>query len=120
MTLLKQYTIGAKLGQGSFGELRLGFDKKTGKHVAVKLELNSNANKYRSLPKEHSIYRELNLIGHARPNFTSCLYYGDCKTAPMTALVLELLGTSLEQARVQCERFSPKTVSYIGHNLLDG
>uniref|UniRef100_A0A1I8GLR9 non-specific serine/threonine protein kinase n=1 Tax=Macrostomum lignano TaxID=282301 RepID=A0A1I8GLR9_9PLAT len=93
------FKVGKKIGSGNFGELRLGKNLHNNEVVAVKLEpLKAKA------PQLHLEFRFYNELG------TSEGY---------NALVMELLGPSLEDLFDICDRhFSLKTVLMIAVQLL--
>lgn len=84
----EKYSVGKKLGAGSFGEVRLGKNIETGKQVAIKLE--SAKTKNPQLLLEYRIY-ELIAGGRGVPNV---YWYG--LHSRYNVLVMDLLGQSLE------------------------
>ncbi|KAI1305912.1 Casein kinase I gamma [Halotydeus destructor] len=110
----KVYIIGKKLGNGSFGEIRLGRNKVTQEEVAIKLERQDVCGE--QLPHEYNLYMSL---GQAK-GIPMCYFFGKCTQGPFNALAIELLGPSLEQLFDNCRRkFSKKTVLQIGWQLLE-
>ncbi|CAP31214.2 Protein CBR-CSNK-1 [Caenorhabditis briggsae] len=121
--------VGKKIGCGNFGELRLGKNLYNNEHVAIKLEpMKSKA------PQLHLEYRFYKLLGQAgkRNQLTDVLtptespvaeglpqvhYFGPC--GKYNALVMELLGHSLEDLFDLCDRhFSLKTVAMVAMQLI--
>lgn len=105
------YRVGKRIGSGNFGELRLGKDLYTNQDVAVKLEpSNSRA------PQLYLEYRFYQLMG-AQVGVPKVHYFGTC--GKYNALVIELLGPSLEDLFDMCGRkYSLKTVCMIAIQLI--
>ncbi|XP_074601723.1 casein kinase I gish isoform X2 [Brevipalpus obovatus] len=100
------FKVGKKIGSGNFGELRLGKNLYTGEHVAIKLEAMKT-----KAPQLHLEYRFYKILGN-HEGIPKIYYFGPC--GKFNALVMELLGPSLEDLFDICERrFSVKTVIQI-------
>ncbi|XP_023245023.1 casein kinase I isoform X4 [Copidosoma floridanum] len=130
------FRVGKKIGCGNFGELRLGKNLYNNEHVAIKMEpMKSKA------PQLHLEYRFYKLLGthgkydanptanrpaaNAKYSYDNArtegvpevYYFGPC--GKYNALVMELLGPSLEDLFDLCgRRFTLKTVLSIAIQLL--
>lgn len=105
------YKVGKKIGSGNFGELRIGKNIYNNDDVAIKMEA-SNAR----APQLYLEYRFYQLLG-PHTGLPQVYYFGTC--GKYNALVMELLGPSLEDLFDMCGRkFSLKTVCMAAIQLI--
>lgn len=101
-----------KLGAGAFGEIYQGYSIKHSRDIAIKLE--SVKNKHSQLQYEAKIYSALQ-GGAGIPHF---YWYG--AQGNYNILVIELLGSSLEDLFNSCNRlFSVKTMLMVAEQMLN-
>lgn len=106
------YQLMKKLGNGSFGDVYLGLNRKNGSKVAIKLEYKNM--RHPQLVKEYQI---LNIFSTNKKQeviqqdnyFPNVYYYGE--EGDFNVMVMQLLGPSLEDLFEYCHyTFSLKTV----------
>ncbi|XP_020812270.1 casein kinase I [Drosophila serrata] len=106
-----KYRVIKPIGSGSFGDIYLGLSIKDGVEVAIKVEATDA--QYPQLIYEAKLYKHL----RQRPGFPKLLHFGSEKR--YNAMVMELLGPSLEELFNLCKRrFSMKTVMMLIDQLL--
>ena len=111
LRIAKNYVLGKKLGYGSFGEIFEGKELKTGRRVAIRLEL-ARA-KHPQLQYEYRLYHAL--AGGA--GIPAVHWFGT--EGAYKVLVMDRLGKSLEQLFTQCGRtFSLKTTLMLADQML--
>lgn len=114
MLINNKFKVGRKIGSGNFGEIRLGKDTTNGTLVAVKFE--SARNEHRQLAVEFRCYCAIHSAGK-RAGFPEVFFFGCVDKC--NVLVMELLGPSLEELFVMCNRFfSVSTVMEIARQLV--
>jgi len=108
-----KYSVGKKLGSGSFGEVRMGRNIETEEHVAVKLEVAKTSNP--QLWLESRIYDLIK--GDA--GIPDVYFYGRC--GRYNVMVMSLLGQSVEDAfqATPHKRFNTITSCVIGIQMLN-
>lgn len=107
-----KFTLGRKIGSGSFGDLYLGVNIHSGEEVAIKLE--SVKSKHPQLQYESKLYMLLQ-GGTGIPNLKWFGVEGD-----YNVMVIDLLGPSLEDLFNYCDRkFSLKTVLMLADQLIN-
>ena len=111
VTIGRRYTVGLKIGSGSFGDIYKGVNTATGEDVAIKFE--SIYSKHPQLIRESKIYKTLQgIVGIPNVRW-------DGIEGVYNTMVLDLLGKSLEDLLNDCSRkFSLKTVLMLADQLL--
>lgn len=106
-----KFSVGKKLGAGSFGEVRLGKNVETGQEVAIKLE--STRTRAPQLLLEYRIY-ELIAGGEGIP---VAYWYG--VYGRYNCMVMDLLGPSLEDAyHADARAFTLRRVADLGRQMI--
>eukprot|EP00760_Papus_ankaliazontas_P011462 PhM_4_TR14792/c0_g1_i1/m.48045 len=109
-----RFTLLAKVGAGSFGEVFVARDNTTNLPCTAKVQ---KAVKHSQLHKEYVVYKELHRVYFNAVGFAQVLYYG--VEGDFEVMVMELLGPSLEEIFNHCNRcLSAATVLTLGEQLL--
>ena len=110
VTVDQKFKVGRKIGSGNFGEIRIGKNTQTNENVAIKFEKSSHSS---LLQNEYKFYKTL----ESHEGIPNIFFYGQC--GMHNALVMELLGPSLEDLFNICDRrFTAKTVCMIAIQIL--
>lgn len=108
-----KFRLGRKLGEGSFGDVFIGYNIITDDEVAIKLEHKSSKHPQLHIEAKF-LHRLQNQIG-----FTKLKWSGELKEGDYNCLVMELLGPSLENLLEFSKRkMSLKTVLMIGDQII--
>ena len=106
-----KYSVGMKLGSGSFGVVHVGTNIHTGEEVALKLE--SSRTRHPQLLYESRIYRLL----HGGIGVPNIHWYGI--EGNFNILAMDLLGKSLEALFTSCgKRLTLKTVLMLADQMI--
>nr|XP_017006752.2 casein kinase I [Drosophila takahashii] len=109
---LEDYTLGRKMGSGSFGDIYEATHRKSGLQVALKLERSDIAN-----PQLLFEYKLYNILRHGMGIPQVYHYHTNHR---FNVMVMELLGPSLEDLFVLCQRnFSLKTVLMVAEQMIE-
>lgn len=109
------YSLGHKIGSGSFGDVHLGINIHTNEEVAIKLE-GINA-KHPQLADEYKILRSLSVSSEQDVGIPRVFWFG--QEGVHYAMVMEILGPSLEDLFNFCHRkFTLKTILLLADQLL--
>lgn len=108
----RQYLVGKKLGNGSFGDVFQGTDRDNGNKVAIKMEHKDS--RHPILAHEYEIYQQIYRPNVGVPKIHYFGLEGDYKV-----LVMDLLGPSLEDIFNSCGRtFNLKTVLMLADQMI--
>lgn len=111
LTVGKEWTLGRKIGAGSFGDIYIGTHERTKQDAAVKLE--PAKTRHPQLAYEYRLYRLL----AGTTGIPQALWFG--REGDYNCLVLDLLGPSLEDLFSYCDRrFSLKTTLMLADQLI--
>lgn len=103
------FEVGLKIGEGSFGQVRLGKNISTGQVVAIKFEKKSEG----QLAAEYQFYQLLK----REKGFPTIYHFGEYEE--WVVLVMDMLGRNLEALFEHCGRkFTLKTMIFITLQLL--
>eukprot|EP01084_Bolivina_argentea_P242623 406971_1 len=120
-----RYVIKSKLTSGSFSIIHTGIDiKDNNRPVIIKLEP-INPTHHPQLEREYKIYQELHNKHKSNSQKSDLIripkiyYFGKVEGHPFNALIMDMLGPSLEKLFNLCNRkFSLKTVLMIADQML--
>lgn len=105
------YQVGRRIGSGSFGEIHMGVDLRTGEEVAIKIENSSSKH-----PQLHLESRLLQILSHGT-GIPKVRHSGN--EGGYNVMVMDLLGPSLEDLFSFCSRkFTLKTVLLLAEQML--
>ena len=105
------FRLGRNIGHGSFGEIHVGTDLRTGEEVAIKIE--HTATKHPQLHLEAKLLQQLsNGVGIPKVRYNG-------EERGFNVMVMDLLGPSLEDLFNFCNRkFTLKTVVLLADQML--
>lgn len=110
--------LGQIIGKGSFGVVKLGLNKNTGKLVAIKTERKSQEGKKSLLVHENSIVRASSAYAVKPEGLVHSRYFWEDKSNYY--LVMDLMGPSIDSLHRLCSRsFSLKTTLMLTTQMLD-
>jgi len=119
MLIGSKYKIGVKIGSGSFGEIYLAKNLKSGEDVAIKVETctrgssSSSKSSKSQLKREAKVYAKL----YGEVGISKIRWLG--LSEERNWMVMDLLGRSLEDLFNYCNRsFSLKTVLVLAYELI--
>ena len=108
---ISRFKLLTKIGRGSFGKIYSAWDREIDKKVAIKIE---KSERNGSLHKEVIFYKILN----EEEGVPQMIYYN--LDSDQNILVLELLGSSIEELFISCNRkFSLKTTLMISFQVIE-
>jgi len=107
------YVLHKLIGRGSFGDVYAATHQRTGARVAVKVEGHGHATP--RLANEARAYEAL----HDTPGFPRVYWFGELPSVGADALVMELLGPSLQQVQRSLDGpLSLRATLHVGQELL--
>eukprot|EP00929_Paragymnodinium_shiwhaense_P067139 TRINITY_DN33794_c0_g1_i1.p1 TRINITY_DN33794_c0_g1~~TRINITY_DN33794_c0_g1_i1.p1 ORF type:complete len:482 (-),score=138.43 TRINITY_DN33794_c0_g1_i1:85-1530(-) len=111
----ERFKLEERLGAGNFGEVWKGTDSKTGKAVAVKLELKDKSVQG-SLVKEYELLHDLKDPVQEQ-GFAEIMYFGS--EGPYIYMAMEYLGLSLEDCLRKCGgKIDTKSTAAVAEQML--
>lgn len=108
------YRINNKINEGAFGFIYEGLNLVTKTQIAIKIEKSSSKAKG-SLAREAKILRSLQNIA----GIPKIFWFGRDKNKDVKALVMQLLGKSLEERLIKQKKFSLKTILLLAEQLIE-
>lgn len=113
-TNVNKYIITRYINSGSFGDVFEGKHKVTGDLVALKIPIkNDERDGLPSLLEEARVYKYISNLEHGIPNMRVM------KHKQTKIIVMDLLGSSLENLITKHKRFSMKTVIQLAISMVD-
>ena len=117
LTIGKNFVVGTYIAGGAFGRLYSGSNIKTNEVVAIKME--KEGIEKPQLPLEFNFYKQLK-AERKKPHksIPKIHFFGPCGKV-WSALIMDMLGPSLEKVHLDCGNFTVKTTAMLAIQLID-